>query len=200
MRTLSSTARLALAAPLAGALIATPTLGQAIEVFEDLGIPPVPGQTVTISMEASYGGSDYAIAGIATSLNINEAQGEFSNLRLVAPMDGPGTTAGVIGVDSIDGIIAGQLNFPTAGIFADPSNPIAFWEADFRVNDSISGFVILDVETQTTRFDTYIDRDAATSESRLGDLTEGSLRIIIPAPASATLLAAGLVLAGRRRR
>ncbi|MEQ8845976.1 MAG: hypothetical protein RIB58_14100 [Phycisphaerales bacterium] len=196
MRTFATTASLAIA-PL---LLAAPAMGQAINIRDDAGGLAIPGQVITISMEASYGGSDYAVAGIATSLIINEAQGEFSNLRLVAPMDGPGTAAGVIGAGSIDGILAGQLNFPTAGIFADPANPIGFWEADFRVNDTLSGLTVLDVQTQTSRYDVYINRDSATSQSRLADLEEGSLIIAVPAPASGLALVAGLAMAGRRRR
>ncbi|UYV12752.1 MAG: hypothetical protein NCW75_00335 [Phycisphaera sp.] len=174
-------------------------MAQAIEITAD-GLGTLPGETVTITMSASYGGTDYALAGIATSVLINEAQGTFDNLRLVAPMDGPGTTEGVLGAGSIDGILAGQLNFPTAGIYADPTNPIAFWEADFTVDDVLSGPVILDIETVTTRYDTYIDRMSSTSESRLADLEEGSLIIVIPAPAGGLALLGGLALAGGRRR
>lgn len=200
MRNLDINAHVAFATSLMGALVATPVLGQAIEVNADIGGLPLPSQVFTISMDASYGGADYAIAGIATSLVINEAQGEFSNLRLVAPMDGPGTSAGVVGASSIDGIIAGQLNFPTAGIYADPTNPIAFWEVDFTVDDVLSGPVILDIETMTTRYDVYLDRMSSTSESRLTELQEGSLVIVVPAPASGLALLGGLALTSRRRR
>lgn len=172
-------------------------LAQAITADIDGDI--VPGGRFTLMLSASYGGTDYAVAGIATSLVINDAQGVFSGARLVAPMDGPGTSAGVIGAGSIDGILAGQLNFPTAGIFADPSNPIAFWEADFDIDASLSGPVVLDFETVTSRYDVYLARDRASSESRLGDLTEAAGQVIIPAPASGVLLLAGLALAARRR-
>jgi hypothetical protein len=186
------------AALLAGLGTALPALGQAITIeASDL---PTPGVPITISMSASYGAGDYAVAGLATSLIINESQGSFTDLRLVSPMDGPGTAAGVLSAGSVDGILAGQLNFPTAGIFADPSNPIAFWEADFTLDAFPGGPVLLDVETRTTRFDVYLARDRATSESRLADLDEGSLLIVIPAPAGAFVLAGGLAMAARRRR
>ncbi len=181
-------------------LAATPAvLAQAI-TFEYDGLIPLPGETITIGMSAGYGGTDYAMAGIATGVRINEAQGTFDNLRLVAPMAGPGTAAGVLGVGSIDGIIAGQLNFPTAQIYADPTNPIAFWEADFTVDSSLSGPVILDIQTVTTKYDVYLARERSTSESRLADLVEGELRIVVPAPASSLALLGGLAITARRRR
>ena len=169
-----------------------PTFGQAITIIDPVGGVSFAGDQFTVRMTASYGSGDYAMAGIATSILINEAQGEFSDLQLISPMDGPGTTAGVVRAGDISGIFAGQLNFPAAMIFADPSNPIAFWEATFTVDDILSGGVILDIETSTTRYDVYTDRISSFSLSRLPQLTEGSLRIVIPAPASAMVLLGGL--------
>lgn len=183
-------------------LATTPWLamGQAITITAPGGGVAAPGETVTVTMSASYGGGDYAIAGLATSLIINQIEGGFSDVRLVAPMDGPGTSAGVLSAGSVDGIISGQLNFPLAGIYADPTNPIAFWEADFTVSDFPSDVVVLDIETRTTRFDVYVDRGSTLSESRMDVLTEGSLRIILPAPGSTLALLGGLALTSRRRR
>jgi hypothetical protein len=181
-------------------LAATPAvLAQAITLDAPGGGVIAVGETVTVTMSASYGGTDYAIAGIATGIRINESQGEFTNLRLVAPMAGPGTTPGVLGAGGIDGIIAGQLNFPTAQIYADPTNPIAFWQADFTVGALVGG-VALDIETVTTRYDVYVAREQSRSESRLADLEEGRLVIVVPAPAGAFALLGGLAMAGRRRR
>lgn len=182
-------------------LSATPAaLAQAITFDASGGGVIAVGETVTISMSASYGGTDYALAGIATSIRVNESQGEFSNLRLVAPMDGPGTSAGVIAVGGgIDGILAGQLNFIGASIYADPTNPIAFWEADFTVGALVGG-VALDIETVTTRYDVFVDMGSSTSESRLAELEEGRLVIVVPAPASGLALLGGLSFATRRRR
>jgi hypothetical protein len=115
-------------------------------------------------------------------------------------MAGPGTTPGVLGIDRIDGILAGQLNFPEPTLYADPTNPIAFWEADFTIDSSLSGPVILDIETATTRYDVYIGSWTSRSESRLADLVEGELRIVIPAPAPGLALLGGLALTARRRR
>lgn len=159
-----------------------------------------PGESTTITLSASYGDGDYAVAGIATDLvDLTEREG-FSDLTLVSPMDGPGTSAGTRVVSGVTGIIAGQLNFPPAMIYADPSNPIAFWQATFTLGP-ISSREILDLETRTTRFDVYPEMMSGRSESRLDELTEGRASItLIPAPGSAALLGLGLLAMGRRRR
>ncbi|MEQ8845975.1 MAG: hypothetical protein RIB58_14095 [Phycisphaerales bacterium] len=186
-------------AGLAPAVLAAPALGQALEFVWD-GTIPLPGETITIGLRASFSPDDYAMAGIATRILSGEGTDGLSGLRLVAPMDGPGTSAGMFSGGNIDGIIAGQLNFPTAGIFADPSNPIAFWEVDYTAPVVVTRPVLVDFQTETSRFDVYVDRDRATSESRLGDLEEASLLIAIPAPAGATVLLGGLAMASTRRR
>ena len=159
-----------------------------------------PGESTRITLSASYASGDYAVAGIATELVINQIQGGLSDLALVAPMNGPGTSPGTLGPGGITGIIAGQLNFPPAGIFADPTSPIIFYEFMYTFPTSLSGPVLLDIETRTSRFDVYIDRASARSESRLADLTEGSALIVIPAPASGAVLGLGALALGRRRR
>lgn len=172
-------------------------LAQAIH-FDITGIPS-PGGTETITMSASFNPLDFAMAGIGTSVVINEIQGDLSNPRLVAPMDGPGTSEGVIGVGSVEDILAGQLHFPLAGIYADSTNPIAFWQVDWTYVPG-GGSVLLDIESQTDRFDVYTDILKATSEFRVDELEEGSLRVVIPAPAGSFALLAGFTLATRRRR
>lgn len=151
------------------------------QIFIEVSNPePMPGETITITMKAGYGGTDYAIAGVVTNLEVSAAQGELSNLRLIAPMNGPGTSRGTIVDGGVEGIIAGQLNFPgTAGIFADPTNPIAFWAADFTLDDVLSGPVVLEAMTRTTRYDVYIRRDSSASESRLSVLVEGEVRVLV---------------------
>ncbi len=180
-----------------------PALAQAIDIFAD--IPSQPGETATITLGARFdGAADYAMAGIATSLVHTSMRGQFflDGQRLVAPMDGPGTSAGMATGSSYDGIIAGQLNFPPAGIFADPTNPIAFWQVDYSFEfDPRGGPAVLDLRTLTTRFDVYVDRDSGTSESRLDGLVEGEGQVVIfPAPGTGIALLGGLALALRRRR
>ncbi len=182
--------------------VAAPAMAQAIHIQAGVsGGIPMPGDRSIITMTASFSPMDYAMAGIGTDLVINEIQGRLENPRLIAPMDGPGTTAGAVSATGIDGIIAGQLNFPIAGIYADPTNPIAFWAVDwvYEVDDP-SNPVLIDVVTRTRRFDVYTDRLLATSEFRVDELEEGALLIAVPAPAGWLPLLAGVPLASRRRR
>ncbi|MEQ8317780.1 MAG: hypothetical protein RIE77_02185 [Phycisphaerales bacterium] len=181
-----------------------PTLAQAILIEADLpGGLPMPGDRTTITMSAGFNPLDYAMAAIGTDLVINQVQGRLEDPRLIAPMNGPGTSAGAVSGTGVDGIIAGQLNFPLAGIYADPTNPIAFWAVDWIYEPGGPGpgsDVLLHVVTETTRFDVYTDRLLATSEFRVDELEEGELLIVVPAPSSAVALVGGLALASRRRR
>lgn len=175
-------------------------LGQSLQV--NFSNPTLnPGETTVVTLSASYGSGDYAIAGIATDLISSSGPDGWSDIELVAPMDGPGTTAGTRSATGIDGIIAGQLNFPIAGIYADDSNPIAFWRATYTSPAIVGSAFDLEVSTVTSRFDVYVSRGAATSESRLGDLTEARGGIfVLPAPSGAAVLGLGLMAAARRRR
>jgi hypothetical protein len=153
------------------------------------------GESTTVTLTASYGGSDYAIAGVGTS--VVGGGDNWSDLALIAPMAGPGTSAGVTSGNGVNGIIAGQLNFPPAMIYANPTNPIAFWSATYTA--SAEG--VFDLSTDTSRFDVYVRRESSLSESRLADLREGAGTItVVPAPASLALLGLGGLAAARRRR
>lgn len=174
---------------------------QAQAIHIDVANPTLqPGESTTITLSASYGAGDYAIAGIATDLvDLTEREG-FSELMLIAPMDGPGTSAGTLVVEGVEGILAGQLNFPPAGIYADPTNPIAFWQTTFTLGD-ITSRTILELETRTTRFDVYPERGSARSESRLDGLVEGRATVaLLPAPGATAVLGLGVLAMGRRRR
>jgi MYXO-CTERM domain-containing protein len=160
------------------------------------------GDSTTVRISAGWGGGDYAMAGIQTSL-LADAMGldvasAWSDVALIAPMDGPGTTAGAADGNGFTGILAGQLNFPPGGIYSDPDpNPIPFWEATFTAPAGLGAFNV-DLSTRTDRFDVYVERSSARSESRLDGLTEGSGTIfVVPAPAGGLVL---LGLAARRRR
>ena len=190
-----------LAVSIAGlALAGGHAYGQIIDV--NLSNPlPFPGQSTVLTFTAGYGDGDYAVAGIATDIIVNEIQGVLTDLALIAPMDGPGTSPGVLSPDGVTGILAGQLNFPPVPIYADPTNPIAFFTMTFTVADDLGASpVLLDLETRTSRFDVYIDRGSSRSESRLDDLIEGSALIVVPAPAGALILGMGALAIGRRRR
>jgi hypothetical protein len=163
-----------------------------------------PGDSTTVTLEIAFTTADYAVAGIATSLladSTNDISGAWSDWQLVAPMSGPGTTAGAPdGMGSVRGIIAGQLNFPPAMIYSLPQNPIAFWQATFTAPTDVGGFFV-DLSTDTSRLDMYPRRESSLSESRLDLVVEGSERLfLVPSPASGAVLLLGLGAATRRRR
>lgn len=158
------------------------------------------GESTTIRLEAYFDPSLYCMAGIATSFISSEGRVGLSDPRLVAPMDGAGSAAGVPSADGFDGIIAGQLH-GLASIYGDDSNPIAFWEVTYTAPAAGSEPLFIDFTTVTTKFDVYLWRSSAQSESRLHDLAEGTARIqIVPAPAGALVLAGLMIPAARRRR
>ena len=161
----------------------------------------MPGESTVVTMYAGYGGTDYAVAGVYTDFLAPGGSEGWTGVGLVDPMDGPGTTAGTASATGYDEIVAGQLNFPSgAAIYADPTNPIAFWQATYIAPLDVTEPFDLHVSTMTRQYDVYYSRLSASSESRLADLAEGSATIrVIPAPASALVLACGL-LATRRRR
>ncbi|MEQ8316950.1 MAG: PEP-CTERM sorting domain-containing protein [Phycisphaerales bacterium] len=188
------------AAILAVAGVAAAATAQSISI--DVANPTLnPGESTTVTLSAGYGGGDYAIAGVGTDFISSVGSTGWSDVQLIAPMDGPGTSAGAPSGTGVDGIIAGQLNFPIAGIYADPTNPIAFWSATYTAPAVVADAFTVDLSTDTSRFDVYVSRDAALSESRLGDLREGQGAInVVPAPASLALLGLGGLAAARRRR
>ncbi|MEO1007094.1 MAG: PEP-CTERM sorting domain-containing protein [Planctomycetota bacterium] len=179
--------------------MAAAAAGQSINI--DVANPTLgPGESTIVTLSASYPDGDFAIAGIATDFVSSVGSTGWSDLALVAPMDGPGTSFGTPSATGVDGIVAGQLNFPPAGIYADPSNPIVFWQATYTMPDVLPGPGVVDISTRTSRFDVYVGMGSSVSESRLDDLVEGSATIGIPAPGSLALLAFGGVAAMRRRR
>ncbi|MEQ8845061.1 MAG: MYXO-CTERM sorting domain-containing protein [Phycisphaerales bacterium] len=176
------------------------SVGVTIEIDEPV---LAPGEFTTVRLVASFPDTDYALAGVAMSLRfdspIADARRHWSDVASLPPFDGP-TTGPVVTDTAIEGLLAGQLNFPPAGIYADPTNPVAFYEATFTAPLDAGRFYEVDLFTDVMRFDAYIDRESAESQSRLDLLVEDAATItVIPAPASAAVLALGL-LAVRRRR
>ena len=161
----------------------------------------MPGQSTTVTMFAGFGGTDYAMAGLATDFFSSVGSQGFADAMILDPMDAPITivTPGEATSRGIEGIIGQQLHFPT-DILADPTNPIAFWTVTYTAPVDTTAPFDIDLMTMTMRYDVYIDRMSATSQSRLADLTEGAATIrVIPAPASALVLALGAVALRRRR-
>ncbi len=159
-----------------------------------------PGESATVTLSAGYGGTDYAFGAILTNFISSVGSEGWSDLAVLEPLttgSNPGSPSGT----GVDGIIAGQIHFPLAGIFADDTNPIAFWSATYTAPAVVETAFDVDLSTRTSRFDVYVDRDRSASESRLADLAEGAGVIsVVPAPASLALLGLGGLAAARRRR
>jgi uncharacterized protein (TIGR03382 family) len=160
-------------------------------------------QSTVITLRAKFdGATDYAFAAgeldfIAGELGV--AGVNWTDNALLSPFDGMGTSAGTLEADGASGIIAGQLHFPAAGIFADTSNPVDVWRIEYTATDFTPRFI--DLSTLTTRFDVYVDTTGISRTVDPGMLMEGTGRIqIIPAPATAALGALAGLAAVRRRR
>ncbi|MEQ9096162.1 MAG: hypothetical protein RIE32_07870 [Phycisphaerales bacterium] len=185
-------------APCLAAALAPAALAQTAITIEVENPVLMPGESTVVTMWAGFDPSDYAMQGIATRLRTSVGSDGWSDARLVFPMNGPGSSPGAASTTGYDGILAGQLH-ALGEIYADTSNPIAFWEAVYTAPPAPEAFDVW-LSTATMYYAVYTDPFSPGSESRLPDLTEGAATIrVIPAPASALVLAGG-VLAQRRRR
>ncbi|MFI4881576.1 MAG: PEP-CTERM sorting domain-containing protein [Phycisphaerales bacterium JB064] len=186
-------------AALACTCLAAPALADGERLFFEISNDLSPDQpSAVVTLWAGFDARDWALAGVAGSVVASE--GNWFALELVPPLNGPGTSPGFRtgGGSTVEGIVAGQLNFPS-DILADPTNPIAFWRAEIEVFDFTPRTI--DLGTLTTKFDVYISRDSASSRAALPELEEASAVIrVVPAPGAAVLLGMGLAMANARRR
>ncbi|MGD1915255.1 MAG: hypothetical protein ACFCBV_03595 [Phycisphaerales bacterium] len=190
------TAPLISLAAVSGAAFAQPAI--TIQIDDPVLLP---GESTTVTMFAGYGRGDYAVAGIETDFVTSVGSDGWSDVRLLAPMGGPGTAPGGASPSGFDGILAGQVNFPDPDLYADPTNPIAFWQATYTAPIDAGAAFDIDLSTVTRRYDVYFTSSSSRSESRLDELVEGSGTItVVPAPASAVVLAFGALCFRRRRR
>lgn len=181
-------------------LAAAPVQAQYAILFDIEDDTLLPGQSTTITLAAAHAPSEWAMATVGTRLIASTGSDGLSDWALIAPMSGPGTTPGGPSPTGIDGIIAGQLNFPPGGVPGLPTNPIDFWRVTYTAPTDVAAPFDLLLSTDTSRFEVYPFRDSVFGESRLDLLVEGNATIrVIPAPASALVLA-GLALATRCRR
>lgn len=160
----------------------------------------LPGESTIIRLEAYFDSArDYCIGGIGTWLDSSTGDAGLSDVRLIGPLLGPGTTPGSPGERGVRGIAAGQIN-GLGNIYGDPSNPIAFWEATYTAPlDVTSPFEVM-LETRTSLFYVYPYMYSPSTESRLDRFQDDTATIrVIPAPAGAALLL-GIAMASRRRR
>lgn len=182
----------------------TPTLAQTSSaeiVFDIDNDTLLPGQSTTVTLWAAWPEHEFAMGYVSTSLETSVGSTGWSGLELVAPMDGPGTTKGVLSTIGIDGIVAGQLNYcPAAPFCPTMDNPIAFWQATYTAPADVGAAFDVDLLTRTTRFDVYFADRVLETHSYLHELVEGEATIrVIPAPASIAVLSGLLVFARRRR-
>lgn len=159
----------------------------------------LPGESTIVTMYAGFGAVDYAMAAVATDFVTSVGSDQWSDAMLLGRMTGPGTTPGTRSGTGYDGIFAGQLH-GIGEIYGDATNPIAFWRATYTAPVRVVAPMDIDLSTVTSKYDVYIDYFNPTSEPRLAELVEGTAMIrVIPAPASALLLAIGLLTTTRRR-
>lgn len=191
---------IAAATILAAAAAHAQTVGVTIDIDEPV---LAPGDSTRVRLIASFPASDFAFA--STELDVLadaggvDITGSWGDLSVLPPMDA-GPPSGRVTDRGIEGILAGQLSFPPAGIYADPANPIAFYEFTFFADPDDGGGYFVDLTTMTNRFDVYTDRGSAEATSYLDILTEDAATIfVIPAPAGVLVLAP-FALAMRRRR
>lgn len=180
--------------------LASASLGQAgfnIHVIYAAGHTSVNpnAPTCRVRVEAKFSPNDYAVAGVRFDVLAGEAG--WSNNVVLAPLT-TGSNPGVINGAAVTGVTAGQLNFPAAGIFANPANPIGAWEANWTTANFTSR--VVPVNTRTARFDVYADRNSPTSGSRMPVMEGGNGIVVTPAPSALALLGLGGLVAGRRRR
>ncbi|UYV13006.1 MAG: hypothetical protein NCW75_01665 [Phycisphaera sp.] len=181
----------------------TPALAQTSSaeiVFDIENDTLLPGQSTTVTMAAGWDGPWYLMCCVQTDLLISTGDAGWSDLALIQPMAGPGTSAGTLGATGVEGILAGQLNFPPGKWEPDP-NPLPFWSATYTApSDAVAPFDVA-LATETSLFDVYIERESHDTRSLMDVLTEGQATIhVIPAPASLLIITGGSLLAARRRQ
>ncbi|MEQ8844585.1 MAG: hypothetical protein RIB58_06995 [Phycisphaerales bacterium] len=179
--------------------------GQAIGAFFEVSNDLSPSQpTATVTLWVPVPDDLYAVAAVAFDAFLDPAPDAAPSAAWSDPMravgfDAPGTSDGVVSADGLAvlGALPGQLNFPAAGIFADPSNPIAVWSATISVDDFTPRGV--DVRTDIRRSTFYVGDSSAMSVDRaIGDAR--ATVMVVPAPGVGGVLALGLLGVGARSR
>ena len=181
----------------------TPALAQTSRaeiVFDIENDRLLPGQSTTVTMAAGWGGPWYMMCCVATDLQISTGEAGWSDLQLIAPMAGPGTSEGSLTATGVEGILAGQLNFPPGKWEPDP-NPLPFWSATYTAPADVATPFDVELTTETSLFEVYVEQGTAETHSLTDVLTEGHATIrVIPAPTGLLVIAASPLVAVRRRR
>ena len=121
---------------------------------------------------------DWANAGVNLDLVAPDMGAGISDLSGVAPWSISSAWNPVRCDIGICGFDAGQLNFPAAGIYADPSSPLPAFSFSYTPPD-VSEPTEVTFQTRTNRFHVYAERETSVSESRLDELVEGRATILI---------------------
>lgn len=193
-------ALVALAGLAAGANAAN-TWTAVVTYSNPLGYILLPTDTATVEIWAGFDDDLFAMAGGAFAVNTDDVDGSWSDFDLDLGVDGElGTKKGTANGGNVEDIIAGQLHFPEANIFADESNPIKAWHGTFSTSNVVD-FRLVALSTASTKFAVYIN-DAGSSQDFIDTLVEaaGTIQVGIPTPGTAALLGLGALAAGRRRR
>ena len=182
----------------AATTMASTALGQGAVIIDVGDGLLLPGQSTNVMLSAQW--TDYAMCCVYTDLVVSTGAAGWSDLALLAPMDGHGTSAGVLASFGVDEIIAGQLNFPPGSFPPDP-NPLPFWRATYTAPDDVTAPFDVELMTETSLFEVYIEPGSQETRDLLPGLIEGNATIrVIPAPTSAVVLSLGLTGLSRRRR
>mgnify|MGYP001791307894 CR=1 FL=1 len=190
------TATMVSLAATSGVALAQPAI--TVEIDEPVLLP---GESTTVTLLAGFDSSDFAIATIGFDFMTSVGSDGWSEAELIRPMDFFGMP-GVPTSTGYDDVLANQINSAAIGgpSYADTTNPIPFWRATYTAPSDVRGVMEVDLSTVTNRYDVYVGRLSWIPESRLDELVEGSGTIaVIPAPASAVVLALGVVRVRRRR-
>jgi hypothetical protein len=138
-----------------------------------------PGEFARIFLAPAFDTQrDWANGGVSLDFVAPDMGAGISDLAGVAPWGISGAWNPVRCDAGICGFIAGQLNFPSAGIYADPRSPLPAFTFSYTAPD-VSEPTEVVFETQTHRFDVWVDRDTSESASRLDELTEGRATILV---------------------
>lgn len=119
---------------------------------------------------------DFAMAGWTANIRGDAFAGGLSDISAIAPWISE--TGGVPCNGGWCGLIVGQLNFPAAGIFADPSSPLPAYGMAFTA-PPVTEPTEIAFETETIRFMVYPERMSSESQSRLDELVEGRATILV---------------------
>lgn len=119
---------------------------------------------------------DYAMAGWAADIQGRAFASHISNISAIAPWSSQ--TSGAPCDAGWCGLAVGQLHFPAAGIFANPTSPLPAYGMTFTA-PAVTEPTEVAFHTTTTRFMVYPDRASPDAESRLDQLVEARATILV---------------------